>query len=132
VINDWAHLLQDVTKQMLEELVKAGADINATTSILGTPLMMAVWQKKLPVVKLLLGGLLGAPPQHLLVHHGAAAARSQVKHADASRARSMPHCTQCLQQELYLQATLRPLILALLCRAQARPAASGQVQSPSH
>jgi hypothetical protein len=49
-------LVQDVTKQMLEELLSAGADINATTTGLGTPVMMALWQQKLPVAKLLLGG----------------------------------------------------------------------------
>lgn len=41
---------------MLEELLKAGADINGTTTTLATPLMMALWKKKVPVVKLLLGG----------------------------------------------------------------------------
>jgi hypothetical protein len=46
-----------VTKQMLEELLKAGADIDRTDPTdLGTPLMMSLWEKKLPVAKLLLGG----------------------------------------------------------------------------
>jgi hypothetical protein len=41
---------------MLELLLKAGADINGTTTGLATPLMVAFWQKKLPLAKLLLGG----------------------------------------------------------------------------
>jgi hypothetical protein len=46
-----------VIQQMLEELLKAGADINAAEpNGLATPLMMALLQKKLPVAKLLLGG----------------------------------------------------------------------------
>jgi hypothetical protein len=57
-----AHLLQDLIRDMLDALMDAGADINATTTGLGTPVMQALWQKKLPVAQLLLGGWSKARP----------------------------------------------------------------------
>jgi hypothetical protein len=41
---------------MLEELLKAGADINSSQPIQGPPLILALEKKKLPMAQLLLGG----------------------------------------------------------------------------
>jgi ankyrin repeat protein len=66
---------------MLELLLQAGADINATElKDLGTPLLMALWQKKLPVANLLLGRC-EASSEQLLGCHGILLLAGGIVHA---------------------------------------------------